>query len=172
MADEAAGGADDKATLPILADFVERAGWTAGQQFFAVLLATSSTATGVIDLPWQLAFVTSVGAGVATLVGTAAQYLARATDLGFWADQLLRLAKTFLSSLVGSGMAVAAGVLPSSWPAALDLAALATLSAFAKGLLARRQDDGGGRLTPSTLATSTYERAVAQRARRARGPSR
>ena len=147
---------------PVLADFVERAGWTAGQQFFAVLLATSSVSSvvGVVDLPWQLAAVSSLGAAVASVLTTAIQYLARLTDLGFWTDQLVRLAKTFLASLLGSVSADLSGILSFDWASAIDLAIVTTLSAFAKGLLARQQTEEGTRPSPSTLTATTYDHAV------------
>jgi hypothetical protein len=149
---------------PIIADFVERAGWTAGQQFFAVLLSTSSV-SGLVDLPWQLAAVSSLGAAVASVLTTFLQYLARLTDLGFWTDQVVRLAKTFVASLLGSVSADLAGILAFDWASAIDLAAVTTLSAFAKGLLARQQTAEGAQPSPSTLTATTYDHAVRRASR-------
>ena len=85
----------------ILADFLERAGWSAGQVFFAALLA-GGTAVAVANLPWKYASVLALGTAVASVVLTAIQYLAKATNLPFWTDLLVRLGKTFLVSLAGS----------------------------------------------------------------------
>ena len=142
----------------IIADFLERAGWTAGQQFFAVLLATKSSGT-VIDLPWKVAFCMAAGAAVVSIVTTAIQYLAKLTELAFWPDLLVRLAKTFLASLAGSFGAEAFNVLDFKWSSALDLAVIATLGALAKGLLAR-QAQGGNGANPSTLPNATYATAI------------
>jgi hypothetical protein len=147
-------------TQAVLWDFVERAGWTAGQQFFAVLLATGGVRS-VVDLPWQLALTMAAGAAVVSVVTTGLQYLGRLTDLPFWPDLLVRLAKTFLASLVGSFGAAAFDVLTFDWAAALDLAALTALTALAKGLLARSSDRGPS-ANPSTLPTDTYSRATAK----------
>lgn len=147
----------------IALDFAERAGWTAGQQFTAVLLTTTGGAE-LVDLPWGLALLTSFGAALASLATTAVLYVpavAARIRSSYWRDVVVRLVKTFLSSLAGSVLAVVL-VDDFDWVAALDLAAIATLQSLAKGLLARGPgdlDDGGRPSTPSTLANATYERA-------------
>lgn len=60
-------------------DFAERAGWTAAQQFVAVLLATTGR-VAIIDLPWRLALATSAGAAIASMLTTAVQYMSRLTN--------------------------------------------------------------------------------------------
>lgn len=121
----------------VFLDFVERAGWSAGQVFFATLLAGGAS-IGVAGLPWKTAGALALGAAVSSAILTAVQYLGRFTNLSFWPDLLVRLAKTFLGSLGGS---IAASkvfdVTTFHWSAALNIAALATLSALGKGLLAR-----------------------------------
>jgi len=154
----------------VLLDFVERAGWSAGQVFFATLLAGGTT---VSNLPWKYSSTLAISAGVSSIVLTAIQYLTRTTDLSFWPDLIVRLGKTFLSSLAGS--IVAAGVFDITkfnWTTALNVAILATLTALGKGLLARGQaaftpkaapaGEAGAaeKATPSTLPTGTYEHAV------------
>ncbi|HEV2781539.1 MAG TPA: hypothetical protein VGX25_19320 [Actinophytocola sp.] len=157
---------------PVVLDFLERAGWSAGQVFFATLLAGG--AVSVTNLPWKYASVLALSAGVASLVLTLGQYLA---DLHpspnlpapavFWIDLGLRLVKTFLATLAGAFVAAEPfDVTTFDWPAALNLAALAVLAALAKGLLARGSDSGmpaqaAPRMTPSTLPTRTYLEAVA-----------
>jgi hypothetical protein len=138
-------------------DYLERAGWTAGQQFFAVLLATGATGTAV-DLPWKLAASMAAGAAIISLVTTAVQYSAKQTGGAFWKDLAWRLSKTFLASLGASfGADKAFDVLAFDWSSALDLAVLTTLGALGKGLLARAPDSGDN---PSTLLPGTYELAV------------
>jgi len=157
----------------VLLDFLERAGWSAGQVFFATLLAGG---TSVANLPWKYSSTLAISAGVSSMILTAIQYLTRTTDLSFWPDLIVRLAKTFLASLAGS--IVAAGVFDITkfnWTTALNIAILATLTALGKGLLARGQaafapkaPPAGGsaeaavaeKATPSTLPTGTYEHAV------------
>jgi hypothetical protein len=121
----------------VLLDFLERAGWSAGQVFFATVVAGSSSAAA-IGLPWKTAIALAVGAAVSSVVLTAVQYLGRFTNLPFWPDLLVRLAKTFLGSL---GASLSAGkvldVTSFHWTAALNVAALATIAALGKGLLAR-----------------------------------
>jgi hypothetical protein len=145
----------------IAADVLERAGWTAGQQFLAVALATGSAARAV-DLPWTSVLTTAAVAAMASAGMTAIQYLSNRTDLDFWPDLLVRLAKTFLASLAGSLAGDAFGVLALDWRDAVGLAAVATLGAAAKGLLARHSATGAA-ATPSTLSTRTYTTAVTSR---------
>src|SRR5689334_25126059 len=121
----------------VLLDFLERAGWSAGQVFFATLLAGGSSMS---NLPWKYSSTLAISAGVSSIVLTAIQYLTRTTDLSFWPDLVVRLGKTFLSSLAGS--IVATGVFDITkfnWTTALNVAILATLTALGKGLLARGQ---------------------------------
>ena len=174
----------------VFLDFFERAGWSAGQVFFATIVAGGAV-TAVSGVPWKTALTAAVGAAVSSVVLTALQYLGRATNLSFWPDLIVRLSKTFLGSLAAS---FSAGklfdVTTFHWSAALNVAALATLSALGKGLLARgaaivevgapgAAHAGGqpapagevavGRVpaqvvrsyeTPSTLPTSTYLHAI------------
>ena len=111
----------------------------------------------------------AISAGVSSIVLTAIQYLTRTTDLSFWPDLIVRLAKTFLASLAGSF--VAAGVFDITkfnWTTALNVAILATLTALGKGLLARGQAiivpgqpaAAPEKATPSTLPSVTYEHAI------------
>jgi len=154
-------GADTSKTKSRILDYLERAGWTAGQQFFAVLLATGAAGAvaGVADLPWKLATSMAVGAAIISLVTTAVQYAAGQTGGGFWKDLGWRLGKTFLASLGASfGADKAFNVLEFDWTGALDLAVLATLGALGKGLLARAPQDGDN---PSTLRPAMYREAVA-----------
>ncbi|MEV0284772.1 hypothetical protein AB0H36_11710 [Kribbella sp. NPDC050820] len=93
---------------------------------------------------------------VSAILLTALQYLLKLTDLSFWLDLVVRLAKTFLASLAAS---IAAGavfdVTKFDWSTALNVAVLATLSALAKGLLARQP----AAPNPSTLPITTYKEA-------------
>jgi len=150
-------------------DLLERAGWTAGQQFAAVLLANRA-AGSVVDIPWQLALSTAAGAAIVSVVATLVQYLTPLSDTRFWADLGIRLAKTFLASMLGSFGAEVLDVLAFDWSRALDLAALATLGALAKGLLAREPaattTPPGLPIntispSPSTLPIESYRLAVA-----------
>lgn len=158
----------------VVLDFLERAGWTAGQVFFATLLA-GGTLISVANLPWRYASVLALSAGVASVVLTALQYLgqwlAGKQITNFWLDLLIRLAKTFLASLAGSFAAAHPfDVTTFHWTTALNLAAVAAITALGKGLLA-----GGSApvaaaqvavpaetRTPSTLPTGDYL-AVQQR---------
>jgi hypothetical protein len=143
-------------------DFVERAGWSAGQVFFATLLAGG--VGSVIDLPWRYSLTLAISAFVASLLLTAVQYLSKQTNLAFWPDLLTRLAKTFLASLSGSIVAGAFDVTTFDWDSALNVAFLATVASLAKGLLAREPAAPNGQVppdaSPSTLPTGTYREAV------------
>ncbi|MEZ0579293.1 holin [Nocardioides sp. MH1] len=143
-------------------DILERAGWTAGQQFVAVLLANGA-ARPVVDIPWEFAMSTSAGAAVVSVATTLVQYLTNLTDKPFWIDLGIRLLKTFLASMLGSVGAGVLDVVAFDWSRALDLALVAALGALAKGLLAREPDfaSATGRPSPSTLPNATYRRAVA-----------
>jgi hypothetical protein len=132
----------------VVLDFLERAGWSAGEVFFAILLA-GGTATTVTSLPWKYALTLAASAAVASIVLTAIQYLGRLTNLSFWPDVLVRLAKTFLSSLAASFGADLFDVTKFHWTTALNVAVLATLAALGKGLLAREP----GALKQSTVTT-------------------
>jgi peptidoglycan biosynthesis protein MviN/MurJ (putative lipid II flippase) len=154
----------------VMLDFLERAGWSAGQVFFATLLAGGTADVG--NLPWKYSSTLALGGAVSSIILTAVQYLTRLTDLPFWPDQVVRLLKTFLASLAAS--IVAAGVFDVTtfnWTTAINVAALATITALGKGLLARGQTTVAGaqttaatpppqRHTPSTLPFDTYENAV------------
>ncbi|TDO35188.1 hypothetical protein EV643_12474 [Kribbella sp. VKM Ac-2527] len=160
----------------VLLDLLERSGWSAGQVFFATLLAGGTT-VAVTGLPWKYASTLAISAAVSSLVLTALQYLVRWTDLKFWPDTLARLAKTFLASVAASVAADKVFDITSfDWGTAFDVAFLATISSLGKGLLAREQaqpappppaTDGAVtavaadlRTTPSTLPTQTYVEAV------------
>lgn len=153
----------------VLLDILERAGWSAGQVFFATLLA-GGTASTVANLPWKYAATIAVGAAVSSVLLTVLQYLARMTDLTFWPDMLVRLAKTFIASLAAS---MAAGsvfnVTTFEWESALNVAVLATITALGKGLLARERPTPAGtpgapaaesQASPSTLPLDTYIEAT------------
>jgi hypothetical protein len=145
------------ARFPKLSDLVERAGWTAGQQFLAVLLTTSA-ASSVVSLPWKLALATSAGAAIVSVLTTFVLYLTKQTGHGFWGDLGFRLGKTFLASLLASMGAGAFNVLSFHWGSALDLALVATLSALGKGLLARGPDRESA--NPSTLPAAAYQKVL------------
>ena len=85
----------------VVLDFLERAGWSAGEVFFATLLA-GGTAASVVNLPWAYSLTLALSAAVSSAILTALQYLAKQTNLSFWPDLLVRLGKTFLGSLSAS----------------------------------------------------------------------
>jgi hypothetical protein len=121
----------------VLLDFLERAGWSAGQVFFATILAGGGTAA-VVGLPWKYASVLALSAALSSIVLTIVQYLARFTNLPFWPDLLVRLAKTFVGSIAASVTASSAfDITTFHWSSALNVAAIATIGALGKGLLAR-----------------------------------
>ncbi|MCU7723065.1 hypothetical protein ODJ79_05005 [Actinoplanes sp. KI2] len=122
----------------VVLDFLERAGWSAGEVFFATLLAGGTTVS-VANLPWAYSLTLAFSAAVSSIVLTAVQYLAKQTNLSFWPDLLVRMVKTFLGSLSASIAAAKVFDLTTfHWSAALNVAVLATLTALGKGLLARQ----------------------------------
>jgi hypothetical protein len=153
----------------VLLDLLERAGWSAGQVFFATLLA-GGTASTVANLPWKYSATIAVSAAVSSIILTVIQYLTRLTDLPFWGDLLVRLAKTFLASLAASiAAADVFNVIEFDWDSALNVAALATITALGKGLLARERptpakaDEAPAdqrQSSPSTLPLDTYIEAT------------
>lgn len=156
----------------VLLDLLERAGWSAGQVFFATLLA-GGTAASAANLPWRYSSTIALSAAVSSVILTVLQYLVRATNLSFWPDLLVRLAKTFLASVAASiAAAHVFDVTTFGWTAALNVAALATITALGKGLLARGQaqvapaTDAGStpapRRDPSTLPSGTYLKAISR----------
>ena len=142
--------------------------------------ARRGTAVAAGGVPWLYAAVLALSAVVVSAVLTAIQYVAQLADLSrlglgrtatFWLDMLIRLAKTFLTSLAASFAAAHPfDVVSFDWPTALNVATLAALGALGKGLLARGSDTGataagtaapaGGMMSPSTLPTDTYSKAV------------
>lgn len=155
----------------VLADFLERAGWSAGQVFFATLLAGGTSIT-VASLPWKYASVLALSAAVVSVVLTAIQYAAKWTNLSFWPDTIVRLAKTFLASLAASFAATHPfDIVTFNWTTALNVAAVAVLAALGKGLLARGSSvvsaadhaataPATTTSNPSTLPATTYLAAV------------
>jgi hypothetical protein len=156
---------------PVLADFLERAGWSAGQVLFATLLAGGTSVT-VANLPWKYASVLALSAAVGSVVLTAIQYVAKLTNLPFWEDTIVRLGKTFLASLAASFAAAHPfDITKFNWTTALNMAALAVLAALGKGLLARGSNavtavdhkttaPAANTVNPSTLPARTYLAAV------------
>ncbi|WP_328469456.1 hypothetical protein OHA21_01890 [Actinoplanes sp. NBC_00393] len=146
----------------VVLDFLERAGWSAGQVFVATLLAGGVGAVG--QLPWKQAATLAISAFLASLLLTGVQYLGKFTHLAFWPDLLIRLAKTFLSTLAGAMVAGVFDVTTFDWGSAFNVAALATLAALGKGLLAREPAAPNGQVppgaSPSTLPMGTYREAV------------
>jgi hypothetical protein len=146
----------------VVLDFVERAGRSAGQVFVATLLAGG--VGSVINLPWKYALTLAVSAFVSSLVLTAVQYLSKLTNLAFWPDLIVRLAKTFLAALSGSMVAGAFDITSFDWESALNIAFVATVGSFGKGLLAREPAAPNGQVpagaSPSTLPMGTYREAV------------
>jgi uncharacterized membrane protein YjjP (DUF1212 family) len=144
-------------------DILERSGWTAAQQFVAVLLAGAGVGT-VVGLPWRLAASAAVGAAFVSVLGTLLQYVVTKKTKNFWQDVLVRMGKTFIASLSGS---IAAEKLFSAfdfdWPTALNIAALATLGVLGKATLAGCNGSGDNppapsllQRNPSTLPTAQY----------------
>lgn len=147
----------------VFLDFLERAGWSAGQVFFATVLAGGSAS--VAGLPWKTALALALGAGVSSIILTALQYLGRFTNLSFWPDIVVRLAKTFLGSLAASISASKIfDVTTFHWSSALNIATLATLSALGKGLLARSSVILQGPGEPATPAGAAGEVATGRAA--------
>jgi hypothetical protein len=170
---------DPNRVKEIVFDFLERAGWSAGQVFLATLLAGGSVVAAA-TLPWKYAAVLALSAAPASVVLTAIQYATHLADLSrfdlgrtrtFWLDMFIRLVKTFLTSLAASiAAAHPFNVVSFDWPTALNVATLAVLGALGKGLLARGSDSGAWAakteasgdvmMSPSTLPTDTYAKAV------------
>ncbi len=155
----------------VVLDFLERAGWSAGEVFFATLLAGGLPTGDVIGLPWKYSLVLALGAAVSSVLLTLGQYVAKLTDLSglnppwlrFWADLAIRLVKTFVASVVGSVVAAHPfDIVTFNWTSALNVAVLAVLAALGKCLLARGAGgtSAGAVPTPSTLPTPTYLAAV------------
>jgi hypothetical protein len=156
----------------VLLDLLERAGWSAGQVFFATLLA-GGAAVSAANLPWRYSSTIALSAAVSSVILTLVQYLVRATNLPFWPDMLVRLGKTFLASVAASiAAAQVFDMTKFGWTAALNVAALATITALGKGLLARGQAPAATasgtasvaapRRSPSTLPASTYTEAISR----------
>jgi hypothetical protein len=138
----------------VLLDLLERAGWSAGQVFFATLIGGGTT-VAVANLPWKYSLTVALSAAVSSVILTVLQYLVRATNLAFWPDMIVRLGKTFLASVAATiAAAEVFDVTTFSWTAALNLAALATITAFGKGLLARGQTQTGSTTAPGAAATA------------------
>jgi len=149
--------------IAVIEDFLERAGWSAGQVFFSTLLA-GGVGISVATLPWRYAVTLAASAAVASAVLTGVQYLTRTTKLPYLADLAVRLVKTFLASLAASFTAAHPfDLVTFHWTPALNLAVVAVITCLGKGVLARGIDGSGGTAspTPSTLATPTYTAAVA-----------
>ena len=152
-----------------LLDYLERAGWSAGQQFFAILLASGAVA-GAAGLPWKLALVSAAGAAVASLILTFIQYLVQDLNTlqnehqAFLIDLSIRTGKTFLASVAGSVAAAKPfDIVKFDWPTTLNVAAVAAITAFGKGFLAGSGSPSSGpdeSRTPSTLSDTNYQLAA------------
>lgn len=118
-------------------DLFERASSSAVQQALTVVLASGTTIVTILGMPWALILLTAATAFVVSIVTTVLQYMAGLTNLSFYPDLGLRVAKTFLASLLGFMTADGANVLNISWVHALDVATIAAVLALAKAYLAR-----------------------------------
>ena len=152
--------AKDPKASAIVADLFERAAWTTAQQFLAVLL-TTTTAARVGELPWKLALGTGLGAGLISLLTTFGQRALKWTNLGFWPDLGLRMAKTFAASLVGTVGADVFNVFELDWASAANVAVVATVIALGKGVLSRNEPSASVQANPSSLSAEKYALACA-----------
>jgi hypothetical protein len=153
--------------MAVLLDFLERAGWSAGEVFFATLLA-GGTAVSAAHLPWKYAATLAISAAVASVILTGLQYATKTVKVKFWSDLLIRLIKTFLGSLAASFAASSVfDITTFNWGTAFNIAMVATLAALGKGLLARQPAVAAPvafatavDASPSTLPAPTYRAAV------------
>lgn len=164
----AAGGPDGRMTKRQAKwrDALERAGWTAGQAFFAVLLA-DGTINKVSELPLLSAGVSAV---LASLITVAVAFRFPPKDKGgpdwIGSDLPTRLAKTFGATFVGVlGVNTLSDLSTVDWDTVLanagpaaQVAIIATIGALGKGVLAKQ--DVPGAATPSTLKPTTYLTAI------------
>lgn len=132
-------------------DAAERAIWSAGQQFFGILVAATAV-IHVAGLPWALALSTSAGAFIVSVLLTAAQYLASLSQLPFWADALTRIAKTFIASFLGTLGSGLVDVTQVHWRAALEVAFIACLPAALKVFTGPNAHMSGSSLSTPTAA--------------------
>lgn len=114
-------------------DPLERAGSTFVQQFVIVLLATSGSL--VIFQDWQAAFYTALFAGIVSILTSLLTFtVPPQTPM---VDLLLRTAKTFIQSLLGSMAATQfTDVVHFGWHGAIAVAIPVALTSFLKGMAA------------------------------------
>ncbi|MFZ2238331.1 MAG: hypothetical protein WAV90_02155 [Gordonia amarae] len=137
-------------------DAIERASWTAFQQFTAVLFA-GSTST-VVGLPWLHAGASAAVAGLISGIAVI-QILFPVGVNKFWSDLIVRTIKTFFASLLGIWLtATFSNGITFTWGSALNVAAVATMMVIAKSLLARKPSAGGDG-NASTLAPEVVRSA-------------
>ena len=154
----------DRDVRAVCLDIGERAGWTAGQQFVAVLVA-GTTAETLFDMPWLLALGTSLGAALISVATTLLQvFVPILRGRGFWGDLIARMVKTFVAAFFGAFAVDKAFNLFDQnidYMAAANLAAVTTVLALGKGLLARGPNARSPEATASTLDYATYQKATA-----------
>lgn len=119
-----------------LHDALERAGWSAGQAAFALLIAGGAV-TDVVGLPWWAMVVAGITAFVVSFLTTGVQYLFSLENLSFWVDLPVRAAKTFGAVLIAALSVNGVNLLSLDWKAAINLAGVAALTVVAKSFLAR-----------------------------------
>lgn len=117
-----------------LLDVLERAGTSAGEQFFAVVTASGAVAS-LAGLPWVAVLSTAAGAFLVSALTSAGFVLAGIKAMPFWADLSVRAVRVFAASLLASLGASAVNVLHVPWHSELNIAAVATVLAVVKGLL-------------------------------------
>lgn len=123
-------------------DILERAGWSAAQQFLALILVGGALSFGQVS--WIVDLSTAAGAFIVSALLSIGQ-LSFASPLTFWPDLIVRIVKTFAASLVGLLGADVVNVIGINWVADLQIAGFAAFLALVKGLL------GPHTTSPSTL---------------------
>lgn len=121
--------------VEFLADPLERAGSSFAQQFATMLLAAG--AGGILaSQEWALAADSAGFAAVMSLALSYGSVLARIRPLAAGWDLVIRLVRTFASSVVGTLTAKAAvhTLTGANWQAAVAVAVPVTLAALLKGV--------------------------------------
>lgn len=113
-------------------DVLDRAARTTLQQFIIVAFAAIPAVGSITRVAWYEALGVGIGAGILSILMSLLSW--RVPVLPYWPDVAVRMARTFVQSLVASVVAGAFNIFTADWGNLLTLALAAAMASLATSL--------------------------------------